>query len=105
MVDPTVSVNGVEVGEADDTSLTFGLLGLGLTYYFPSDVYLTGVLGASLATLETPGLEAQSETGWGGAFDVGGEWHLAEIGGWALPGGSRFTQSRMKMTPGYCTRA
>lgn len=82
MVDPTLSVGGMERGELDDTLVGFTLFGLGLTYYFPLNIYLTGVLGASVASLDTPEYELQSETGWGGAFDVGREWHVG--GDWGL---------------------
>lgn len=82
MVDPNLSVGGTERGELDDSLVGFTLLGLGLTYYFPSDMYLTAVLGASVGSLDTPEYELQSETGWGGAFDVGSEWHVG--GDWGL---------------------
>jgi hypothetical protein len=82
MVDPTLSVRGMERGELDDTYVGFTMLGLGLTYYFPLDIYLTAVLGASLADFEAPESKFQSETGWGGALDVGTEWHVG--GDWGL---------------------
>ena len=82
MVDPTLSVRGTERGELDDTLVGFTLLGLGLTYYFPAYVYLTAVLGASVGSFDTPEYELQSQTGWGGAFDVGSEWHVG--GDWGL---------------------
>jgi hypothetical protein len=73
VVDPTVSIDGDEIGELEDSSLSFGLLGIGLTYY-PSNLYLTGVIGASVATLEIDGIEEESETGVGFNGDVGYEW-------------------------------
>ena len=88
MGDPTLSVGGTERGELDDTLVGFTLLGFGLTYYLPSDLYLTAVLGASVASVDTPEYELQSETGWGGAFDVGSEWHVG--GDWGLGVAGRF---------------
>ena len=82
MVDPTVSVNGEALGEADDTTLTFSSLGLGLTYYFPSNLYLTGVLGLCGATAEVAGEEIESDTGIAIGADLGYEWWAG--GDWGL---------------------
>jgi hypothetical protein len=82
LVNPTVSVAGEELGDEEDASLTFGLLGLGLTYYFPSNLYLTGVVGLSKGTVEVGGEESESETGVGVAGDLGYEWAVG--GNWGL---------------------
>jgi hypothetical protein len=82
MVNPTLSVDGDERGETDDTSVSFSMLGLGLTYYFPSNFYLTGVVGFSGATVEVAGDEFESDTGFALAGDVGYEWWLG--GDWGL---------------------
>ena len=79
---PTVSLNGNELGEADDTSVTFSLLGVGLTYYFPSNWYLTGAVGLAGASFELDGEEYKSETGFGLAGVVGYEWWVG--GDWGL---------------------
>jgi hypothetical protein len=57
MFEPSVEDDGQFAGELDDTSLTFTLLGVGLTYYLPSNVYLTGVAGLSRAAFEFYGDE------------------------------------------------
>jgi hypothetical protein len=80
--EPTISSGGDDFGELDDTSLTFSLLGLGLTYYLPSNFYLTGVLGFSRATFEFNGDEYDSLDGAGFMGDVGYEWPLG--GDWGL---------------------
>lgn len=82
MVSPTVSINGTELGEADDATVTFSLLGLGLTYYFPSNFYLTGVVGLAQATVEIAGDESESDTGFGLVGDLGYEWWVG--GDWGL---------------------
>jgi hypothetical protein len=86
MVEPTVSVDGEELGEVADSSLSYSLLGLGLTHYFPSNLYLTAVLGLANATLEIDGVESDSELGGALVGDigyegaVGGDWGLGLAG-------------------------
>jgi hypothetical protein len=81
LVNPTVSFDGEELGELD-ASLSYGLLGLGITYYFPSNLYLTGVIGASRATLQVDRDDFESDTGFGIEADVGYEWSVG--GDWGL---------------------
>lgn len=74
--EPSISSDGEDLGDLDDTSLTFSTLGLGLTYYFPSNLYLTGVVGFSRATFEFDGLEYDSLDGLGFMADLGYEWPI-----------------------------
>lgn len=87
LVNPTVSIDGDELGEVD-ASLSYGLFGLGVTYYFPSNLYLTGVLGLSRARLEVDGGAFESDTGFGLSADVGYEWPVG--GDWGLGIAGRF---------------
>jgi hypothetical protein len=82
MFEPAVSESGDDVGDLEDTSLTFSLLGLGLTYYLPSNLYLTGVLGVSRASFKFEGDEYDALTGIGFSGDLGYEWPLG--GDWGL---------------------
>lgn len=82
MVEPTVSVDGEELGEVADSSLSYSVLGLGLTHYFPSNLYLTAVLGLANATLEIDGIETDSELGGALIGDIGYEWAVG--GDWGL---------------------
>lgn len=74
--EPTVTSDGEDLGDLDDTNLTFSLLGAGLTYYTPSNVYLTGVIGLSRASFELDGVEYDAMTGAGFMGDIGYEWLL-----------------------------
>jgi len=76
--EPTVSSDGEDLGDLDDTNLTFSLLGVGLTYYTPSNVYLTGVVGLSRASFELDGIEYDAMTGAGFMGDIGYEWLLGD---------------------------
>jgi hypothetical protein len=89
MVEPSVEIDGDDVGELQDSTVSFYLLGVGATYYFPSNLYLTGVLGISQATIEIDGFdEIESETGGGFAGDIGYEWGVG--GDWGLGLAGRF---------------
>lgn len=82
LVEPSLEVDGEDIGEIEDASFSVGSLGLGVTYYFPSNLYLTGVIGLANAQLEVSGLEFESETGFGLGADLGYEW--AAGGDWGL---------------------
>lgn len=82
MVEPTVSVDGEALGEVADSSLSYSLLGLGLTYYFPSNLYLTAVLGLANATLKIGGVQSDSQVGGAFVGDIGHEWAVG--GDWGL---------------------
>ncbi|HKO93935.1 MAG TPA: hypothetical protein VJU61_22430 [Polyangiaceae bacterium] len=82
MFEPTISSSGEELSELDDTSLTFTLLGLGLTYYLPSNLYLTGVVGLSRASFQYYGEEYDALNGVGFMGDIGYEWLIG--GDWGL---------------------
>lgn len=86
MFEPNVSEYGEATGELEDTSLTFSLLGVGLTWYTPSNLYLTGVLGFSRASFEFDGDEYDSLDGAGFIGDIGYEWHLGGDFGLGLGG-------------------
>lgn len=76
-----------DFGELDDTSLRFTLLGAGLTYYLPSNLYLTGVLGFSRAAFEVDGNEYDALNGIGFSGDIGYEWPIGDD--WGVDVGGR----------------
>jgi hypothetical protein len=86
MFEPSLSSGGEELGDLEDTSLTYSLLGLGLTYYFPSNLYLTGVVGLSRASFEFYGDEYDSLDGIGLMGDLGYEWAVARDLGIGIAG-------------------
>lgn len=86
MFEPTLSSGGDDLGDLEDTSLTFSLLGAGLTYYLPSNLYLTGVLGLSRASFELDGDEYDALNGIGFIGDLGYEWQLARDWGIGVAG-------------------
>ena len=84
--EPTLSSDGEELGDLDDTSLTLTLLGVGLTYYTPANVYLTGVLGVSRASFQLDGDEYDAMTGAGLMAEIGYEWLLGNKFGLGVGG-------------------
>jgi hypothetical protein len=82
LFEPNVSEGGTFTGDLDDTSLTFALLGVGATYYLPSNLYLTGVVGLSRASFQIYGEEYDALNGVGVMGDIGYEWPLG--GDWGL---------------------
>jgi hypothetical protein len=77
MFEPSVSSGDEDLYDLEDTSLSFQLLGLGLTYYLPSNLYLTGVLGLSRASFQDAyGEEYDALNGVGFQGDIGYEWPI-----------------------------
>jgi hypothetical protein len=87
MFEPSITSGGQDLGRLEDTSLSFTLLGLGLTYYLPSNFYFTGVVGLSHASFQYFGDEYDSLNGIGFQGDFGYEWPLG--GDWGLGIGAR----------------
>lgn len=84
--EPTVTSDGEDLGDLEDTSLTLSLLGVGLTYYTPSNLYLTGVVGLSRASFQFYGDEYDAMTGAGLMAEVGYEWLLGDSLGLGVGG-------------------
>ncbi|HKO91828.1 MAG TPA: outer membrane beta-barrel protein [Polyangiaceae bacterium] len=91
LVNPTVSIGGEELGTIDDASLTFYLLGAGLTYYLmPANVYLTGVVGVTKAKADNgENTGESSDAGFGFEGDIGKEWWVSD--NWGIGIAGRFT--------------
>ena len=79
-------VAGDNLGDLDDTSLTFTLIGGGITYYLPSNLYLTGTAGLSRASFEFAGDEYDALNGIGFIGDVGYEWPMSDEWGLGVAG-------------------
>ena len=71
---------------AHDDNRHITLIGAGLTYYLPSNLYLTGVLGLSRAAFELDGVEYDALNGIGFSGDIGYEWPIGDSWGIDLGG-------------------
>jgi len=75
-------------GESDDTTLSLGLFGAGLTYYImPANFYLSGSLCAATVTLEVDGDEEESDTGMAVDLTIGKEWWVGDKWGLGVAAG------------------
>ena len=78
MVDPELGINGEVIGETD-AEVTISNLGLGLTYYImPSNFYLSGSFGLSIAQIETDYTTFETDLGYGLNIMVGKEWWVSD---------------------------
>ncbi|MEY4549840.1 MAG: hypothetical protein RL685_6035 [Pseudomonadota bacterium] len=94
MFEPSVSESGAYTGDLDDTSLTFVLVGMGATYYLPTNLYLTGVVGLSRASFQLYGDEYDALNGVGVMGDVGYEWPIGGDWGLGVAGRAEFHSVR-----------
>jgi len=78
VVSPSVSVNGEDLGEATDSSVSLSGLGVGLTYWvMPLNFYFSATLGLAMATIDVEGDETDSDWGLSLRGMVGKEWWVA----------------------------
>ena len=80
---PNVSQNGVELGEANDSSISLAGLGVGVTYWvMPLNLYLAGSFGLGQASINVEGTTFEADWGLainalvGKEFWVGNEWGI-----------------------------
>lgn len=82
VADPTVEVNGNEVGEADATLSLTGI-GVQLVYYFmPLNLYLSATPSITWLSIDDGAASGDSEAGFGMKLAVGKEWWVSD--NWAL---------------------
>ncbi|MCB9731754.1 MAG: hypothetical protein H6745_03855 [Deltaproteobacteria bacterium] len=77
--EPKVSVGDADLGDAKDTTLTIGGLGVGATYYImPINMYFAASVGVATGTVRTKRggvtIEGESDPGFGASFMIGKEW-------------------------------
>lgn len=83
VVSPTVSQDGEELGEAEDSSVSLVGLGVGVTYWvMPLNLYLAGAIGIGQASISVEGTTFEADWGLavnalvGKEFWVGDEWGI-----------------------------
>lgn len=100
VTDPKVKVNGMDQPAYDTTSST-SLLGVGLTYYFPSNFYITGSIGIAESVLKTNGIEYSTDKGFGTNIMIGKEWWVSDDWGLGVAGQFLYTKCPDKPIAGY----
>lgn len=88
--DPKVKINGNEQA-ADVSSSSTSMAGIGLTYYFPSNIYVTGAVGMAKSKKESGGIEGSTGTGYGVNAMIGKEWWVSDNWGIGLAGQFLYT--------------
>ncbi|NTW88805.1 MAG: hypothetical protein HGB26_06725 [Desulfobulbaceae bacterium] len=82
--DPKVKINGVSSTSYGDLSTS--LIGIGLTKYFSSNAYLTGVIGIANTEFESYGTTYETDNGYGMHIMLGKEWWVSENWGLGVAG-------------------
>lgn len=85
MSEPKLKVNGQSKTTTTNDHAT-SLLGIGLTYYFPSNFYLTGAAGIAKTELKANGNTYRTDDGFGFNLMLGKEWWVSENWGLGVAG-------------------
>lgn len=93
--DPKVS------GGGSYTNSSTSLVGLGATYYLPSNFYLTGAFGMAKSKNTSGGIEGSTDSGLGVNLMVGKEWWVSDDWGIGIAGQFLYTSCPDKQTGGY----
>jgi hypothetical protein len=75
--DPTVKVDGEEVGEAEDFTATAGGFGAGIQYYIDRTWFLAGTLYITEVTFEYGNVEVSTDPGFGFRILLGKDWPVS----------------------------
>jgi hypothetical protein len=75
--DPTVKVNGEEVGEATDFTATAGGFGAGIQYYMAPTWFLAGTLYVTEVKFEYGNVEVSTDPGFGFRILLGKDWPVS----------------------------
>lgn len=87
VVSPSVSVDGMDLGDAGDTTVSVDGLGVGLTYFImPINIYLAGSAGIGVAGITIDGTDYESDAGFATNFMVGKEWWVGDDWGIGVAG-------------------
>lgn len=87
VVSPSVTVDGSDIGDAQNTTLSLSGLGVGVTYYFmPINIYLAGSLGIGQAGITEQGTDYGSDVGFATNLMVGKEFWVADDWGIGFAG-------------------
>jgi len=83
---PNVSFSSGLSGGTQNTSMSLFGIGPSLTYYWPSNYYLTTTVHLSRLSISTNGTDANADTGIGARLGIGREWWISDHWGLGLNG-------------------
>lgn len=93
--DPEVKRNGTDVS-SDYSSSSTSMVGIGMTYYFPSNFYLTGAVGIAESSYEYLGSTTRTDKGYGVNLMAGKEWWVSDNWGLGIAGQLLYTNCPSK---------
>lgn len=88
--DPKVKLNGNDQSSSISSAST-SLAGIGMTYYLPSNFYLTGAVGMAESAYKSNGTTYKTDNGYGANVIVGKEWWVSDNWGVGLAGQFLYT--------------
>lgn len=91
MAEPKLKVNGQSTNNTTDDHTT-SMLGIGLTYYFPSNIYLSGAVGNAVTAVKANGTTYRTDSGYGFNLMLGKEWWVSENWGLGVAGQWLYTK-------------
>lgn len=91
MADPKLKINGQSANNTTNDHST-SLLGIGLTYYFPTNIYLTGSAGRAVTQVKANGNTYRTDSGYGFNLMLGKEWWVSENWGLGVAGQWLYTK-------------
>ncbi len=99
MSEPRSKINGQSVANTLD-GISTSVLGIGVTYYFPSNIYLTGAIGTASTEFRANGNSYRTDDGYGFNLMLGKEWWVSENWGLGVAGQWLYTNSPDKPDAG-----
>jgi len=97
--DPKAKLNGTDISSSVSSSST-SLVGIGMTYYFPSNFYLSGAVGMAESRYKSDGSTNKTDRGYGANVMVGKEWWVSDNWGLGLAGQFLYTNCPDKSVAG-----
>lgn len=85
VADPKLKVNG-QSASTNTSDHSTSILGLGLAYYFPSNIYLSGAVGRAKTSLKANGNTYETKNGLGLNLMLGKEWWVSDNWGLGIAG-------------------
>lgn len=86
---PKVKLNGVE--QSNVSTAATSLVGLGMTYYMSSNLYVTGAVGMAESSNKAGGTTYKTDKGYGVNVIIGKEWWVSDNWGLGLAGQFLYT--------------
>jgi hypothetical protein len=83
---PNVSFSSGLSGGTSNTSISLFGIGPSMTYYWPSNYYLTATVHLSRLSITVDGADTNANTGFGARMVVGREWWISDHWGLGLNG-------------------